>query len=596
MSYYEFKEDDAYLFSQKHGPSIRIGNQLVFTYCPYCEGGRHRDKKTFAIDLKTGQYNCKRGSCGAKGNMITLSQNFNDFDLGIDVQRHYNIRDYNSQFRKFSDSHRITESDSKAIEFMKSRGISEEICRRYEITVAKEDKTRIVFPFKDETGELKFIKYRNTDPKKIAERSKEWCEKNCMPILFGMNHCEGFGQLVVTEGQIDSLSLTEAGIENAVSVPTGKNGFTWVPHCWNWITKFQKIVVFGDCENGEITLAEEMRKRFPNKTYVVRAEDYQGFKDANEILLNIGKDALRKAVLNAESAPIQLIKDMADVEQIDIESLPAISSGNKELNEILSGGFHFGDLVILTGRRGDGKSTMASMFVCWALRNDFNSLIYSGEMKDYAVKNWLDRQAVGENRRTLFNSEKEAANAWYRGRLFIYDDTEIDENETGKLLETIETAIIQKGIKFILIDNLMTAMEDSAETNEALYRQQSNFTGRLAKMARKFDVVILLVCHPRKSNGNLRLDNDDISGSADITNKANIVMTYSRSIIDGKESDPAVRIIEVTKNRLTGKTGKVAMAYNENNKQVVGVKVRSMPLHFVDGTGAEEPEEEETPF
>ncbi len=595
MSYYEFKEEDAEEFARKHGPYRRNGNQLAFTRCPYCEGGRHKDKFTFAIDMKTGQFNCKRGSCGAKGNMITLARDFPDFDLGTDVQRHYDIGNYNSQFKVFKDAHRITESKPEAIKFLQKRGISEEVCRKYEITVAEDDKTRIVFPFKDETGELRFVKYRNTDPKKIEKGSKEYCEKKCMPILFGMNHCESFGQLVITEGQIDSLSLTEAGVPNAVSVPTGKNGFTWVPHCWNWISKFQKIVVFGDCENGEITLAAEMKKRFPKITYVVREEDYQGCKDANEILLKYGVTALQKAVLNAQAAPNQLIKDMADVEQVDIESLPAISTGTKELNEILSGGFHLGDLIVMTGVRGDGKSTMASMFVCWALRNDFNSLIYSGEMKDYAVKNWLDRQVIGSNRRTLFNSEKESVNNWYRNRLFIYDDTEIDENETGKLLETVETAIIQRNIKFILIDNLMTAMEDSAENNEALYRQQSNFTGRLAKIARKFDVVILLVCHPRKSNGGQRLTNDDISGSADITNKANIVLTYSRSIIDGKESDPSVRIIEVTKNRLTGKTGKVAMAYNESNKQVVGVKVRDLPLHFVDGDTSE-PEEEEAPF
>ena len=70
-----------------------------------------------------------------------------------------------------------------------------------------------------------------------------------MPILFGMNHCEGYERLVITEGQIDSLSLTEAGVSNAVSVPTGANGFTWVPHCYEWLNRFEELVVFGDCEN-----------------------------------------------------------------------------------------------------------------------------------------------------------------------------------------------------------------------------------------------------------------------------------------------------------------------------------------------------------
>ena len=597
MSYYEFKEDDAYLFSQIHGPATRIGNQLVFTRCPYCEGGRHKDKKTFAIDLKTGQFNCKRGSCNAKGNMITLSKDFSDFDLGTDVRRHYNIHDYNSQFKHFKDAHQVVESKDGAIKFLKSRGISEKVCREYEITTKDNDDSVIVFPFKDETGELKFIKYRNTDPQKIKKGSKEWTEKNCMPILFGMNHCEGFIRLVITEGQIDALSLVEAGIRNAVSVPTGKNGFTWVPHCWDWVSKFQKIVVFGDCEHGEITLAAELKKRFPKITYVVREEDYQGCKDANEILQQYGKEALQKAVENAEAAPIKLIKEMSDVDSIDIESLPAVNTGVVELNKILSGGFHYGDLVILTGARGDGKSTMASMFIVEALDHGNNCLIYSGEMKDYAVKNWLDRQIIGKRDNLIFNSEREAVKEWYRKRLFIYDDTEIDEENTAKLLETIEIAIVQKNIRFVLIDNLMTAMEDSAETNEALYRQQSNFCGKLAKMARKFDVVILLICHPRKTV-NAKLTNDDVSGTADITNKANIVMTYSRSIVDKEEPDPSIRILEVTKNRLTGKTGIVRMAFDEGSKRVVDVKVKDLKKDYLkrNQEGFSEEEEEEIPF
>ena len=101
-----------------------------------------------------------------------------------------------------------------------------------------------MFPFKNAAGELKFIKYRNLNYDGTG--NKEWCEKDCMPILFGMNHCSKCGRLVITEGQIDSLTLAECGIENAVSVPMGKNGFTWLPHTWDWIQKFTEIVVFED--------------------------------------------------------------------------------------------------------------------------------------------------------------------------------------------------------------------------------------------------------------------------------------------------------------------------------------------------------------
>jgi len=593
MSFYEFKEEDAFSFSQSHGPAIRIGNQLVFTRCPYCEGGRHRDKKTFAIDLKTGQFNCKRSGCSAKGNMITLARDFEDFDIGTEPSRYYNIKDYNTQFRHFRDAHRITKSKDEAVEYLKTRGISEKVCRDYEITVADDNKKKLIFPFKTEDGELKFIKYRNIDPE--AKGSKEWCEKKCMPILFGMNHCESFVRLVITEGQIDSLSLTEAGVQNAVSVPTGKNGFTWVPHCWDWVNRFQVIVVFGDNENGEITLARELSVRFKSKVKVVRPEDYQGCKDANEILQKYGKEALVKAVENAQFPTPSRIKEMAEVESIDIESQPSINSGSPELNKVLSGGFHYGDLVILTGKRGEGKSTMASQFVVDALDHGNNCLIYSGEMKDYAVKNWLDRQVIGKGDKFTYTHERDECQEWYKGRLFIYDDTDVDEEDTAKLLDTVESAILQKNIRFVLIDNLMTAMEDTAGTNEALYRQQSNFCGKLAKIARKFDVVVMLICHPRKSTGQY-LDNDDVSGTADITNKANVVLTYARSIVDGNEPDPAVRILSITKNRLTGKTGNVRMYYFEDSKRVVEERTKDIKKVYLKKVKPSEDEDEEIPF
>ena len=72
---YNFKEEDAYEFARFVGsPVKRHGDELRFTqYCPYCHGGTgsKRDKDTFSINLRTGQFKCLRSSCGITGNMIT---------------------------------------------------------------------------------------------------------------------------------------------------------------------------------------------------------------------------------------------------------------------------------------------------------------------------------------------------------------------------------------------------------------------------------------------------------------------------------------------------------------------------------------------
>ena len=112
-------------------------------------------------------------------------------------------------------------------------------------------------------------------------------------ILFGMWQCspDKDDRLIITEGQLDSMSVAAAGYANAVSVPNGKNGFTWVDNCREWIEQnFKKIIVFGDYENGEISLLDKITQEFNMPVLSVRPIDYLNCKDANDILREYGKN------------------------------------------------------------------------------------------------------------------------------------------------------------------------------------------------------------------------------------------------------------------------------------------------------------------
>jgi len=560
---YQFDKADALRFADHVNIRAREkGDELIFLKCPYCGQGT-KAKEKFAINLKTGQFNCFRASCGAHGNMITLSKDF-DFQISEEVDRYFNRNNWNNRFRKFAASHK--ESTSKAIEYMQSRGISEKVCKEYEITSKDGQDNVIVFPFYNEKNELKFIKYRNAEFQKgISKGPKEWCEADCMPILFGMNHCSEGGQLIITEGQIDSLSVIQAGLSNAVSVPTGANGSTWVPHCYDWVQKFDEIVIFGDCEKGKITLTEMIQSRFSNmKIRIVRVEDYQGYKDANEILQNKGSDAVVRAVSNAETVLSERVIDMASVEYKNFDEIPRIPTGFEELDRVLKGGFMFGTVVLLTGQRGNGKSTIGSQFVCEALKAGRNAFMYSGELPNFWVKDWINVQLFGKQR--LTNSEIEQCENFYRGRLYLYNADIIETDEMDDLLKVVEDTIIKKDIKFVLLDNLMTALE--SDYDETLYRKQSNFVGRLAKLSKALQVVIVLIAHPRKraNSGKYVFENDDVSGSGDITNKVDTIMSYDKP----KESDLISenhRILRVTKNRLWGWLTKIDLFYSDESRR-----------------------------
>ena len=558
---YKFKPEDAERFAEEQGIRARADRgQLLFEKCPYC-GQTTNKKEKFAISLRTGQFCCLRASCGVKGNMLTLAKDFN-FSLGRDVDAYYEIGPQ-KQYRIFKKPDQI-EPDDAALRFFESRKISPEITTKYQIT-SKEDGT-IVFPFLDENADLQFIKYRNPRPKE--GQSKEWAEKNCKPILFGMAQCNLINKtLIITEGQIDSLSVAQAGFENAVSVPTGANGFTWVPYCWNWMHQFEKLIVFGDHENGHITLYNELADRFGN-VWHVREEDYLDCKDANEILQKYGADQIKRCIENAEQKPIARAISLNKIESINPYDLEKLPTGINNIDELLCGGLPFGQLVLLTGKAGDGKSTFASQLMLSAVQHGYKAFAYSGELPNYMFKSWMDFQAAGSKNtveiwgkwtydkpRKVKDKIQDKINKWYDGKMWLYDNSVFDLEGEEDFTTLLEELISRYGVRVILIDNLMTALDLEKGLGVDKYDRQSMFIKKMTRLALQYNVLIILIAHKRKENGYTEV-NESISGSLDIVNLASIVLSYERpkkAQIEDGTADKDDRFLKVTKNRLFGK-------------------------------------------
>jgi RecA-family ATPase len=211
--------------------------------------------------------------------------------------------------------------------------------------------------------------------------------------------------------------------------------------------------------------------------------------------------------------------------------------------------------------------------------------MYSGEMLNGHVKSWLDFQIAGAKyieERTeindavmgyyISNANKEIIKNWYRETCFIHTDKVT--NEIVDLLKTVEK-VLQQGIRVILLDNLMTAIDLSIDSTSDKYERQSNFVKRLAVLAKRFDACIILIAHRRKSNGYSDDSNDEISGSGDITNLAGVVLSYDRlgkkDLEDGRGTTNDRKLI-LAKNRLFGITdtdGQI-LHYDAKSKRIYG--------------------------
>ncbi len=563
---YEFNIDDLRKLVQFVGAETKDdGDEVQFKHCPYCRGGTHKDTYTFAVNTKSGAFNCMRSSCGKQGHFVTLARDMGyALDFGIAPKEYRRLPQKPVNIRP------------AAARLLAERGIGEAVCNRYRITVQKDNANVLVFPFYNAGGELVTVKYRNAKFRKGIDKNKEWFEKGTQPILFGMHEARNFEKpLVITEGQIDALSLAECGVENAVSVPNGCSSFTWVPSCYDWVSQFPSVIVMGDNENGKITLVDKIAKSFKVPVFYVPSENYYGLKDANDILREYGKEMLLDSLAHATEYIIPHIRRLADVESVDFSMLPRIKTGIRRLDDVI-GGFFCGQVILLTGRRGEGKSTLMGQLILEAVDQGNRVLAYSGELTASHFKNWIDFQAAGADgvtncgtaEKPLYRIRPEIQqriNDWYRPLALLYDNEAIYDDEMEDLLQTIEDAVVRYGVNMVCIDNLMTAMDVSPK--EDFYRAQSEFVRKLKFLAVRYNIVVLLVAHPRKEAVGA-LTNDSVAGSSDITNRVDTVLIYSRA----KTNDGTSRgQIQVTKNRINGKLivdRPLNMIYSESTKRI----------------------------
>ncbi|XP_034697022.1 twinkle homolog protein, chloroplastic/mitochondrial-like [Vitis riparia] len=166
-------------------------------------------------------------------------------------------------------------------------------------------------------GVLVSCKYRDVN-------KNFWQEKDTEKIFYGVDDIKEASDIIIVEGEIDKLSMEEAGFYNCVSVPDGappsvstkvfkseekdiKYQYLW--NCKEYLEKASRIILATDGDEPGLALAEELARRlgrercwrvkWPKKTEV------EHFKDANEVLMYLGPDVLKKVIENAEIYPIQ---------------------------------------------------------------------------------------------------------------------------------------------------------------------------------------------------------------------------------------------------------------------------------------------------
>ena len=555
--------------AQKYFGDYRVrGDEVVAEMCPFCHGGNNGDKNTFAVNMYTGAYNCRRGSCNVTGGISAL---INHLGAAVEAPTPMIVGKKKKTIVK-PDPAELFPATEEVMTYLMKRGITPETIK--EFGIASDKYGNIVFPFY-RNGILTFVKYRRPKKYEKADGSKEWQMPNTEPILFGMDRVSFKKPLVITEGEIDAMAVYESGYHNVVSVPCGCSNLDWIDSCKSWLDNFSQFILFGDSDEPGMrmiaNLTEELGKdrcMIPPEYPPIITNGEVGnriCKDANEILFSYGPEGLKSVLDQCEEVPVEGILDLADVPRKDWSSVPKVYTRIPGLDNMI-GGLAEGTVTILSGKRGEGKSTISGEFMLNAIEQGYNVCMYSGELDSSEVREWIMLQATeskyigalkdpatGQVYPTVSREVEERISDWMRGHFYLYDNTMIrNKSETEAVLETFAVAARRYGAKMFVIDNLMSILRSPDEENKA----QARFTAEVKAFAMRYRAIVVMVCHPRKEKADTKFSNDSVSGSSAITNLADTVLNIEK---------PNIRC---TKNRHNGVLGLVECSYDPANRRI----------------------------
>lgn len=318
---------------------------------------------------------------------------------------------------------------------------------------------------------------------------------------------------------------------------------------------------------------------------------------------------------NAPKKPVEDIKQK-DGEPIflspmDIYNMPPINeayirTGFNVIDRRLRG-LQKGRVSLLSGLRGAAKSTILSQLILTAVDTGNNVACFSGELSPRNFQRWMMLQAAGKPfvsqgaTEYVWNVERKYQKViaeWLDGHFWLYNNEY--GNNFEQILKEFDKAIDEKKLDLLVLDNLMAF--NISTLSESKFDAQTQFVLSLTSLAKKKNVHILFVAHPRKSLGFLRLQ--DVSGSADLANAVDYAFIAHRNNEDfrrltmqdlgwkeGRDIYNCTNVIEIAKDRDGGTQDEfVPLWFEQETKRL---KNDPTETKFYGWCKQKEPDEEE---
>lgn len=521
--------------------------------CPF----HQEDHASFIYNKKAFNFRCF-GSCGRSYDILDVfmykgatyaeackklfelaEMPYSFGELGVKTKRHYRY------------PHEVPCTDkSKVYAYFEQRKISRETLDA--LDVRQDSEGNAVFNYYDTNDVLTMVKYKPSHKVQHGQ-AKCWCQQNSdtAPLLFNMNRINVNSPLLICEGEPDCLSAVEAGFKNVVSVPLGSSNLHWIDENLEWLDQFESIIICADNDDAGVKMQKECVPRLGSwRTKVVDipaipiGNTGRVTKDLNEILYVCGKDKVLELILDAKDSPVPSVADLSDVEPTEYEDVDGVTTGLKAIDDELMRLF-FGTLTIVSGQPGSGKSSLLTQLACNSLDNDIGTWLFSGELPNGVEKSWFNYIFAGPRNITdaisrrgnpykkISTTTLAEINKTYKGRWHIYRDDY--DNTLDKLIASMTDTVRKYGARCLILDNFMCI---DTETSEEELRSQTDTIKKLIEFAKKYQVAVILVCHPRKMDAGTNVGIYDIAGTSNIVNLAHRTIGLRR-VTDAERENAA---------------------------------------------------------
>jgi twinkle protein len=558
-----------YVKLKKHGSNM-LG------LCPF------HSEKTPSFNVSNKGYKCF--GCGKSGTdavaFIMELENLNYIQALKLLAEKYNTSIEEEVKSYIKPVPRLETLPKETISYFEKRGISNDTLIRFGITQCTEWMPKA----NKEVPAICFNYTRNNEVINIKFRAKDKdfkLHKNSELIFYNLDSLKDETTAIIVEGEIDCLSLHEAGIYNVVSVPngagTGQLQLKYLDNCWQDFDDKDKIILFVDNDEPGRALQDELARRLgKDRCYKVQYPD--GCKDANDVLLKHGRPMLQSIIEDAKRWPLDGLITMDDVFDTVcdyyLNGYPkGVTAGIGEFDELLS--FSGGQITIVTGSPSMGKSEFIDYIVTSLARQHhwkFTMCSFENPVPFHVTK--LMEKFVGlsfahrkdpENRMDKAQFEESIS---FTDLYFSFLNIAQIEVTIQGILSKLTEVVRRTGIKGVVIDP-WNYIEHKVPPGYTETQYISEALTLIKEFAVRTDTHVFIIAHPKKLMKDARTGQYppatmyDISGSAHFFNKADNGLSIHRDFINN------IVTCYVQKVRFSwlGKTGFTSFTYDTLTRQ-----------------------------